>query len=147
MYMPSAEGKFPVILVRTPYDNNNERDRKAGIYFAQRGYIYVVQDVRGRGDSEGIFYPIRNEANDGFDTQEWLGAREWCNGKIGSIGASYRGLTQVLAADTKERALCGYDPSGNTSRSFPQLSYSKWCAFANNSTVGGYDRWAHASGY
>ena len=51
IYRPDAEGKFPVILVRTPYDNS--RDLNNGPYFAKRGYIYITQDVRGRGDSDG----------------------------------------------------------------------------------------------
>ena len=98
MYMPDAEGNFPVILVRTPYDNISAQERMEGLFFAQNGYIYMTQDVRGRGDSDGTFYPFRDEARDGYDTQEWIGSQEWCNGKIGSVGGSYLGWTQVYAA-------------------------------------------------
>ena len=103
MYRPDAPGRFPVILVRTPYDNNNERDRKTGMYYAQRGYIYIAQDTRGRGDSDGRFYPLINEAGDGYDTHEWIGKQEWSNGKIGSTGGSYVGWVQVYAATKKSK--------------------------------------------
>jgi len=96
IYRPDAEGKFPVILVRTPYDNS--RDIRNGAFFAKRGYIYITQDVRGRGDSDGRFYPLLNEAKDGYDTHQWIGLQEWCNGKIGTLGGSYLGWTQVTAA-------------------------------------------------
>ncbi|RKY83656.1 hydrolase, partial [candidate division KSB1 bacterium] len=103
MYMPDAKGKFPAILIRTPYNNNNSRDRELGPYFARRGYVYITQDVRGRGDSDGIFYPLVNEAKDGYDTYEWIGRQEWSNGKVGSLGGSYLGWTQVYAATMKSK--------------------------------------------
>ncbi|MBN1224430.1 MAG: CocE/NonD family hydrolase, partial [Candidatus Aminicenantes bacterium] len=103
MYRPDAPGRFPVVLVRTPYDNNNEGSRKMGQYFAQRGYIYITQDTRGRGDSDGRFYPLVNEASDGYDTHEWIGKQEWSNGKIGSTGGSYVGWVQVYAATKKSQ--------------------------------------------
>ncbi|MFC2164587.1 CocE/NonD family hydrolase [Acidobacteriota bacterium] len=101
MYMPDSEGKFPAILVRTPYDNNNVMERKDGHFFAKNGYIYITQDVRGRGDSDGEFYPFIDEVKDGHDTYEWIGKQEWSNGKVGSKGGSYLGWTQVFAATMK----------------------------------------------
>ena len=66
IYRPQAEGKFPVLLQRTPYDKNNGIE--FGITAATRGYVVIVQDVRGRYASEGEWYTFRNEARDGYDT-------------------------------------------------------------------------------
>src|SRR5581483_3416690 len=66
IYRPDSPGKFPVILVRTPYDNGSGNNSAKGVWWASHGYAYVIQDVRGRGDSDGVFYPLINEAKDGF---------------------------------------------------------------------------------
>ena len=95
VYRPKAAGKFPVLLTRTPYDNYNP---KQGYYFASRGYVVVLQDVRGRYDSEGEFYPFINEQKDGYDTQEWAATQPWSNGSIGTYGGSYVAATQWQAA-------------------------------------------------
>ena len=71
IYLPNDEaGPWPVILARTPYDNTVLQE--AGTYWAQQGYVYVAQDVRGRHDSEGDFVPWENETADGYDTLEWI---------------------------------------------------------------------------
>jgi uncharacterized protein len=100
IYMPSAEGKYPVILLRTMYGKGNANHKYAftGSVFASQGFIFVVQDVRGKFDSAGDFYPYIYEAVDGFDTLEWAGTREWSTGKVGTYGFSYWGSTQWLAA-------------------------------------------------
>src|SRR5258708_163954 len=69
IYRPKAEGKFPVLLVRTPYDKTNEG--YFGMKGAARGYVVVEQDVRGRFASEGEWYTFKNESQDGYDTVEW----------------------------------------------------------------------------
>lgn len=98
VYRPDAPGTFPVILVRTPYDNATASYASDGMFWASHGYAYVVQDVRGRGESDGEFYPFIDEAEDGYDTQTWCGTRTWSNGKVGTTGGSYLGWTQVYAA-------------------------------------------------
>lgn len=80
------------------------------VWFARAGYHVVIQDVRGRGDSEGIFYPFRNEGTDGFDTLAWLVQHPACNGKIGMYGFSYQGATQFLAAAEKPPGLVTIAP-------------------------------------
>ena len=95
IYRPDTAGKFPVLLERTPYNNF---DPATGYYFAQRGYAVVLQDVRGKYDSDGEFYPLVNEARDGYDTQEWCSSQPWSNGKVGTMGGSYVGATQWLPA-------------------------------------------------
>jgi predicted acyl esterase len=68
IYRPQAEGKFPVLLQRTPYD---KRNFAFGLKAASRGYVVIIQDVRGRYASEGAWYTFKNEMNDGYDTIEW----------------------------------------------------------------------------
>jgi putative CocE/NonD family hydrolase len=100
IYRPDVPDKFPVILTRTPYNKSAERGNHLGLgrYFASHGYVYVAMDVRGRGDSDGTFVPYRNEGPDGFDSIEWCAKQLWSNGKVGTIGASYLGYDQWLAA-------------------------------------------------
>jgi uncharacterized protein len=98
VYLPEAEEPVPAVLVRTPYNNSDDYYMDQMRYYVQRGYAFVVQDCRGRFDSEGEFRPWFNEAADGFDTHQWLGAQSWCDGRIGTIGSSYDGATQWLAA-------------------------------------------------
>ncbi len=92
-------GAFPTLLVRTPYDKAGLPNRTWGDYFARRGYNLLVQDVRGRYASEGEFYLLAREAEDGYDTCAWLVAQPWCNGRIGTLGTSYLAWVQnALAA-------------------------------------------------
>ena len=95
IYLPDGGGSFPTLLMRTPYDNF---DPGTGYFFAEHGYAVVLQDVRGKYDSDGSFYPLVNEAEDGYATQKWCAAQPWCNGKIGTLGGSYVGATQWLAS-------------------------------------------------
>ena len=96
IYRPKSEGRYPVILARTPYG------RKASAtnanFFASRGYAFVLQDVRGTGESKGEFLPLESERPDGYDTLDWIDNQSWSNGKIGMIGASYVGFVQWAAA-------------------------------------------------
>ena len=95
-----VEGKFPVILIRTCYDKDNRR----GVYlfdssfFVKRGYVVVIEDVRGRYKSPGRFYHGIYEANDGYDTIEWIAKQSWSSGKIGMTGLSYLAAVQQAAA-------------------------------------------------
>jgi putative CocE/NonD family hydrolase len=98
VYRPDAPGKFPVVLQRTPYDNGTAGYVKRGRFYAAHGFVCVVQDVRGRGDSEGEFYPLRYEAEDGYDAQTWCGTQAWSSGNVGTRGGSYEGWTQVYSA-------------------------------------------------
>jgi len=111
IFRPDAEGKFPVLLQRTPY-------RKSpwgyDIDFAQRaashGYVVFIQDVRGRYTSDGEWVPFVHESEDGYDTIEWIAAQPYSNGKVGMFGGSYVGATQMLAAITHPPHLAGICP-------------------------------------
>ena len=93
-----AAGQFPIILERTPYDKAAAGNVRNGKYFARRGYICAIQDVRGRFESEGEWYPFAKEAPDGYDTVEWLAAQPWSNGQVGTMGGSYCGSDQSALA-------------------------------------------------
>ena len=108
IYRPAADGKYPTLLERTPYNKDNAADfaRRA----AARGYLVVVQDVRGRYTSEGEWYPFKNETQDGFDTVEWAAVLPHSNGKVGMFSGSYVGATQMLAAIGHPPHLAGICP-------------------------------------
>jgi putative CocE/NonD family hydrolase len=96
IYRPDADGTFPVILVRTPY--KKELNELEAMFYARRGYVYAVQDCRGRFSSPGTWVPFFNEPHDGYDTIEWLAVQPWSSGKVGMIGGSYLGWVQWWAA-------------------------------------------------
>jgi uncharacterized protein len=99
VYFPVAEGKFPVILDRTPH--KKERMEMRARFYARRGYVVVVQDTRGRFGSGSDWKPLIHEAKDGYDTIEWLAAQPWSTGKVGTIGASFDGMFQWYAASER----------------------------------------------
>lgn len=96
---PTENGRFPVLVYRTPYGKEDAQQEYTTFKHARdRGYAVVVQDVRGRFQSEGEFRPYENEGRDGYDTIEWAAAQPWSNGAVGSLGLSYPGAVQWLAA-------------------------------------------------
>src|SRR5205807_2703669 len=109
IYRPQADGKFPVLLVRTPYDK--QWIMNFGLKAAARGYVVIAQDVRGRFTSEGDWYPFKSESQDGYDTVEWAAGLPYSNGKVGMFGGSYVGATQYLAAIAKPPHLAGICPT------------------------------------
>lgn len=98
IYRPGREGRFPVLVVRTPYGVQRDGVHEEKIRFAQQGYAVVVQDVRGRYESEGKWEPFRNETQDGYDTIQWAAQQPWSNGKVATQGGSYLGHVQWRAA-------------------------------------------------
>ncbi len=108
VYRPQAQGKFPVLLQRTPYN----KDGAVGLGYraAARGYVAIIQDCRGRYTSEGEWYPFKHESEDGYDTVEWAAALPYSNGKVGMFGGSYVGATQMLTAIAHPPHLAGIFP-------------------------------------
>ncbi|MFC4405545.1 CocE/NonD family hydrolase [Haloarchaeobius iranensis] len=96
----------PVILDRTPYDKTGGRTRH-GEWYASRGYVIAIQDVRGRFDSEGEFDIHVNEAEDGADTVEWLAERNYCDGQVATLGTSYGAWVQSALATQDPDGLAG----------------------------------------
>ncbi len=109
IYRPVDKSRHTVLLVRTPYGKTGEGAtcRRA----AQRGYICITQDVRGRYTSQGEWYPFKNESDDGYDTVEWAAMLPYSNGKVAMFGDSYVGATQWLAAITRPPHLVAIQPS------------------------------------
>ena len=101
IYRPANPGRYPVVLMRTPYNKNGDAILKEARAFAGRGYVYVAVDVRGRGDSDGDWRPYFFEGDDGYDAIEWCASQSWSTGKIGTIGRSYVGYNQWVAAVRK----------------------------------------------
>ena len=103
IYRPALNGQplpgpFPVLLERTPYLKSEVRYHRKFSMYARLGYLCACQDVRGRGESGGEWYPFAEEAQDGYDSVEWLAAQPWCSGKVGTIGTSYGGSLQSALA-------------------------------------------------
>jgi hypothetical protein len=92
-----VEEPLPVLLDRTPYGKRGRMERH-GEWFAKRGYVVAVQDCRGRFNSEGDYYIFVNEAEDGYDTVEWLAEQDYCDGQVGTIGTSYGAWVQSALA-------------------------------------------------
>ena len=106
-YYPDGEGPWPTLLMRQPYgrDIASTVVYAHPVEFARHGYHVAIQDVRGRGGSEGAFYPFLHEGRDGAETIAWLRAHAATNGRIGMYGFSYQGATQLLAAAEQPEGL------------------------------------------
>jgi putative CocE/NonD family hydrolase len=111
LYRPKRDGKFPVLIVRTPYGVQRDGVHQNMIQFAQRGYAVLVQDVRGRYESEGKWEPFRHEAHDGYDTIEWAARQPWSNGKVATQGGSYLGHVQWRAGTQSPPSLVAMFPA------------------------------------
>ena len=101
VWTPEGTGPWPSLLMRQPYGRAiaSTITYAHPSWYASHGFAVVVQDVRGRGDSEGTFRGFRQEAEDGSTTLAWLRQQPWCNGRIGTYGFSYQGLSQLLLSD------------------------------------------------
>ncbi len=108
IFLPDTDGRFPVIFQRMPYGASG---RDPGEFYAKRGYALVIQDCRGRHDSEGDFYPFRDDTPDGLDSLDWICAQPWSNGRIGMFGPSYLGGVQWAVAGERHPALQAIVPN------------------------------------
>jgi len=115
IYRPAGQGPWPVLLARTPYDKNDmHNDAWCGldpVQTAQRGFIVAIQDVRGRFASEGKWEPLKLEAQDGYDTVEWVASLAGSNGRVAMYSGSYCGNTQWLAAAMQPPSLRAISPA------------------------------------
>ena len=118
---PVGRGPFPAILERTPYGRENAL--ALADFWAKRGYVYVAQDCRGRGDSGGAWDPFVNEGKDGYDAVEWVAKQPWCDGKVGMIGGSYDGVDQWQAAVERPPSLRCIVPQVSPADAMRNLPY------------------------
>lgn len=119
IFRPDKEGKFPVLLAYSAYGKNTQRQLlpqpvpsplgdaciEAGMtdYIVSRGYVHVIADSRGTGQSEGEYLSMysKQEAEDGYDLVEWIAKQPWCDGNVGMIGISYFGTIQLVIASER----------------------------------------------
>jgi uncharacterized protein len=112
IYRPAGAGPWPVLLMRQPYgrDIASTVVYAPPVWFARQGFMVVIQDVRGRGASDGRFHAFRDEISDGSETVAWAAALPGANGRVGMYGFSYQGSTQLLAALGRPPALRALAP-------------------------------------
>jgi putative CocE/NonD family hydrolase len=146
VWLPEAEGRYPVILIRCPYMKDMVLGdfslADVGRYFAERGYVVVSQDVRGRGDSDGVFDFFFADAEDGYDTIEWIAKQPWSNGDVGMIGWSYLATVQWLAARERPPHLTCITSTAPAGDWFDEIPYQggafhmEWALNWTNDTSG-----------
>jgi len=119
IYRPSATGKFPVMLSRTPYNKNGQE--ALAKFFVEHGYAVVVVDSRGLNASKGEWHPYTDEGRDGYDTQQWVGQQPWSDGKVGMFGRSYPGYTQVAPAPLRSQYVKAIMPEAAQSSNFDAI--------------------------
>jgi len=110
VYLPRDGRRFPTILLRTPYESTRDAHIDWAVWWARRGYACVIEDNRGKFESEGEFYAYRDDGPDGHDTLEWIAHQPWCDGKIGTSGRSYGGLFQWQLAPYRSPYLTAMAP-------------------------------------
>jgi putative CocE/NonD family hydrolase len=98
VFLPVGSCQFPAVLLRTPYESSDDRWTNWAALLASHGYAAVIQDCRGRYESDGEFYAYHQEGPDGVDTLRWIRSQAWANGRVGAWGRSYGGLFQWLMA-------------------------------------------------
>lgn len=141
-YLPKSPGApGPCLLTLTPYTAQSYHS--FAVYFAAHGFAHVVVDSRGRGDSGGVFRPMIQEANDGYDVVEWLARQPFCNGKVGMWGGSYTGYDQWATAKERPPHLATIVPaaSSHAGIDFParsNISYPfllQWLTYVGGHTL------------
>jgi uncharacterized protein len=137
IWRPSAAGRFPVVMQHTPYlsDETQARARK----FVAANYVYVSLDRRGRGTSEGTFIPLEGAGPDGADAIAWLARQPWSDGRVVTMGGSYRGMVQWQALAQSPPALAAAVPTASvypgwdypSPRGIPYSYMAQWLAFVD----------------
>ncbi|MEM8767216.1 MAG: CocE/NonD family hydrolase [Pseudomonadota bacterium] len=124
VYLPAAKGKYPTLLVRDIYGNGSAPLRQRYARWATaNGYAFVLQNARGRYDSEGDWYPYFQEINDGHDTLDWIADQAWSNSKVGMFGTSYLASVQWLAALNRHPALLAIAPAMSPGNYYRDVAY------------------------
>lgn len=135
IYRPDTREKLPILLMRQPY---GRAIASTVVYahprwYAAQGYIVVIQDVRGRGTSEGKFDLFTHEVADGLDTIDWVSGLANSTGEVGMYGFSYQGMTQLYAAANKPPALRAIAPAMVAYDLYRDWAYENgaFCLYAN----------------
>jgi len=144
LYRPRSGGPFPVALMRTYYHNQVPFKVDWALELARAGYAVVLQDVRGRFDSDGTWRPYIDEPVDGYDTMEWITQQPWCDGNIGTFGVSYDGFTSTLSAPLKPPGLKAMMPFTSQEDNYGHIRNQGPLELWNAVNFAGLGRKAHA---
>jgi uncharacterized protein len=128
LYRPAGDGRWPTILMRTPYGKGNAQSNTGYAHpswYASHGFLVAVQDCRGRWSSDGEFYPFLTEAEDGYDAVEWAASLPHSNGRVGMYGYSYPGMTQLYAATMRPPSLATICPGFAAAQAYDGWSYQQ----------------------
>lgn len=131
IYLPHGEKRYPTLLLRTIYHTKEPRYIRWAVGFVKAGYAVVIQDTRGRHDSDGTWEPYTCEIPDGFDTHEWIGRQPWSDGKIGTFGISYPGFTQTCPAPDGSKHLAALVPIASQQDNYGHHRCDGLIAWAN----------------
>jgi putative CocE/NonD family hydrolase len=125
LWLPKEPGRYPALLVRTPYVKASGDLKTSALaqFYTDHGYAFMIQDTRGRGDSEGEFHFFSDDGKDGYDTIEWMAQQPWSNGKVGMLGVSYLGTVQWLAAREHPPHLVCIAPTAPAGRYLDEVPY------------------------
>ncbi len=123
-FRPATGTTLPTLLIRSPYSTQHPRYMDWAYRFARNGYAVVMQDCRGRYESDGEWRPYIDETLDGYDTQQWIGAQPWCDGHIGTFGISYPGFTQLLPAPLRSPYVKALVPIAHQEDNYGHLRYN-----------------------
>ncbi|NLC50620.1 MAG: CocE/NonD family hydrolase, partial [Bacteroidales bacterium] len=127
IYLSDHNSIFPTILIRTPYNKANWKN--TALQLTQLGYAVVVQDCRGKFESEGEFYAFKNEREDGIETIKWIKKQPWYNGKIAGYGSSYLGFTQWAVSDHLDAVCADFTGANIYDLIYPQGLFSLETSF------------------
>ena len=132
----------PAILEFIPYrkrDFTATGDALHHPYMAGHGYAAVRCDVRGNGDSEGLFddeYSAQ-ELDDGYHVVEWLAAQPWCTGRVGMMGISWGGFNCLQVAAKRPPSLKAiYSVCSTDDRYSDDVHFQGGCLLNDNLTWG-----------
>nr|WP_296768835.1 CocE/NonD family hydrolase [Rhodococcus sp. (in: high G+C Gram-positive bacteria)] len=139
VYRPAGDDKWPVILQRNPYGRTDEGMGSMVIvdpaWLARQGYAVIVQDTRGRGESDGVWEGFHQDTDDGYDTVEWAASQPWSTGDVGMYGSSGMGITTYKAIAARPPSLraavafiSGPDLEVKSSGGLLQVSFMTWYA-------------------
>ena len=132
IYLPNpGDGRYPTLLLRTIYHSKDPRYVRWAVGFVKAGYAVVLQDCRGRHDSDGTWDPYICEVPDGYDTHEWIGGQPWSTGRIGTFGVSYPGFTQSCPAPDGSKHLQALVPIASQQDNFGHHRCDGLIAWAN----------------
>ncbi|MDX2057083.1 MAG: CocE/NonD family hydrolase [Gemmatimonadales bacterium] len=150
LHRPTSGGpRFPVVLIRTPYNKEAMPFvTTPARFFAGQGYVVVTQDVRGKFQSEGEFAVQMKDGDDGYDTIDWIARQPWSNGKVGTYGCSYMGEVQLLAAKRRHPAHAAMIPQSSTGAFGPAGGYyTNWGTYEGGTlTLSALFGWMGGSG-